>query len=131
MRSNRNKNGGGVAIYIRSTIPYVKREDLLDDILEWLRIELRKRKSKPVFVCPWYRPPSAKIELFQNLENILEQIDYEDKDIIFTGNLNCNLLEQVKNQATCKLLNVLDIFKLQQLNIYKLQPELLIIPRPC
>ena len=65
IRSDRNRYGGGVAIYIRTIIPYIIRKDLLQDTLELLCIEVRKPKSKPVLISTWYRPPSAKIELFQ------------------------------------------------------------------
>ena len=92
--------GGGVAIYIRTIIPYIIRKDLLQDTLELLCIEVRKPKSKPVLISTWYRPPSAKIELFQKFENFLKLIDNEDKDIIIIGDLNCNFIEHTQNQAT-------------------------------
>ena len=100
IRSDRNRYGGGVAIYIRTIIPYIIRKDLLQDTLELLCIEVRKPKSKPVLISTWYRPPSAKIELFQKFENFLKLIDNEDKDIIITGDLNCNFIEHTQNHAT-------------------------------
>ena len=114
VRSDRNRYGGGVAIYIRTIIPYIIRKDLLQDTLELLCIEVRKPKSKPVLISTWYRPPSAKIELFQKFENFLKLIDNEDKDIIITGDLNCNFSEHTQNQATSKLIDIIDIFQLQQ-----------------
>ena len=66
IRSDRNRNGGGVAMYIRTVIPYIIRKDLSQDTLELLSIEVKKPKSKPLFISTWYRPPSAKIELFEN-----------------------------------------------------------------
>ncbi|CAB4037673.1 RNA-directed DNA polymerase from transposon BS, partial [Paramuricea clavata] len=95
-------------------IPYIVREDLLQDTLELLCIEVRKPKSKPVLISTWYRPPSAKIELFQKFENFLKLIDNEDKDIIITGYLNCNFIEHTQNQATSKLIDIIYIFQLQQ-----------------
>ena len=114
IRSDRNRYGGGVAIYIRTVIPYVIRKDLLQDTLELLSIEVRKSKSKPVLISTWYRPPSAKIELFQMFENFLKLIDNEDKGIIITGDLNCNLIDHIPNPATSKLIDIIDIFQLQQ-----------------
>ena len=98
IRSDRNRYGGGVAIYIRTIIPYIIRKDLLQDTLELLCIEVRKPKSKPVLISTWYRPPSAKIELFQKFENFLKLIDDEDKDIIITGDLNCNFIEHTQTK---------------------------------
>ena len=34
IRSDRNRNGGGVAMYIRTVIPYIIRKDLSQDTLE-------------------------------------------------------------------------------------------------
>ena len=94
IRSDRNRNGGGVAMYIRTVIPYIIRKDLSQDTLELLSIEVKKPKSKPLLISTWYRPPSAKIELFEKFENFLKLIDNEDKDIIITGDLN--LLSMLK-----------------------------------
>ena len=114
IRSYRNRNGGGVAMYIRTVIPYIIRKDLSQDTLELLSIEVKKPKSKPLLISTWYRPPSAKIELFEKFENFLKLIDNEDKDIIITGDLNCNLTEHAQNHATSKLIDIIDIFQLQQ-----------------
>ena len=67
-----------------------------------------------MLISTWYRPPSAKIELFQKFENLLKLIDNEEKDIIITGDLNCNFIEHTQNQATSKLIDIIDIFQLQQ-----------------
>ena len=112
--SDRNRNGGGVAMYIMTVIPYIIRRDLSQDILELLSIEVKKPKSKPLFISTWYRPQSAKIELFQKFENFLKLIDNEDKDIIITEDLNCNLIQHAQNHATSKLIDIIDIFQLQQ-----------------
>ena len=101
-------------MYVRTVIPYIIRKDLLQDPLELLCIEVKKPKSKPLFISTWYRPPSAKIELFQKFENFLKLIDNEDKDIIITEDLNCNLIEHAQNHASSKLIDIIDIFQLQQ-----------------
>ena len=101
---------GGSQFILRNNIPYIKRDDLLQDALELLCIEIRKPKSKTLLV--W--PPSSKIELFKSFENFLEQIDDENKDIVITGNPKCNLIEQGRSQATLKLQDIMDIFKLRQ-----------------
>ena len=114
LRSDRNRNGGGVAMYIRTVTTYIIRKDLSQDTLELLNIEVNKAKSKPLLISTWYRPPSAKIKLFEIFENFLKLIDNEDKDIIITGDLNCNLIEHAQNHATSKLIDIIDIFQLQQ-----------------
>ena len=101
-------------MYIRTVIPYIIRKYLIQDTLELLCIEVKKLKSKPPLISTWYRPPSAKIELFQKFENFLKLIDNEDKDIIITGDLNCNLFKHAQNHATSELIDIIDIFQLQQ-----------------
>ena len=59
IRQDRNRNGGGVAIYLRNNISYVKRsDDLISEHAEPLCLEIKKPKSKPI-VSTWYRPPDS------------------------------------------------------------------------
>ena len=114
VRRDRNRSGGGVAMYIRSHIPYIVRKDLMTDSLELICVEIKKLKSKPLLITTWYRPPNSSIELFSDFENFLELLEDENKEIVITGDLNCNLLEQNKNLPTFKLLDVVDVYQLQQ-----------------
>jgi exonuclease III len=68
VRRDRNRNGGGVAIYSRNNIPYVERSELIPENVEALCLEIRKPKSKPVLVSIWYRPPDSNIELLECLK---------------------------------------------------------------
>ena len=54
VRLDRNRNGGGVAMYIRKNIPYIIRQDLAFHALELICIEIRKPKSKPLLIATWY-----------------------------------------------------------------------------
>ena len=51
VRLDRNRSGGGVAIFIRENISYIIRQDLVIDALELLCIEVRKQKSKPFLIA--------------------------------------------------------------------------------
>ena len=62
VRNDRNRNGGGVAIYIRSVINYQERHDLEDEHLESITVEISKPKSKPFLINAWYRPPDTPFE---------------------------------------------------------------------
>ena len=64
IKRNRNRNGGGVPIYIRKDIPYISCKDLTPDVLELICIEINKPKSKLIFIAIWYRPPNSNIDLF-------------------------------------------------------------------
>ena len=92
VRRDRNRNGGGVAIYLRNNIPYVERSDLIPENVEALCFEIRKPKSKPVLVSTWYRPPDSNIELLECFEKFLKKLDDENKEIetfslTFTANV--------------------------------------------
>ena len=60
VRRDRNRYGGGVAIYLRSNIPYTVRENLMPENMEIICLEINKPKSKPVFISTWYRPPDSE-----------------------------------------------------------------------
>ena len=77
--------------------------------LELICAKIKKPKSKPLLITTWYRPPNSNIELFSEFENFLELLEDENKEIIITGDLNCDLLEQNKNLPTSKLLDLVDV----------------------
>ena len=60
-RLDPNRNGGGVAMFVRKSIP----QDQVNDALELLCIQVRKIKKKPLLnASTWYRPPSCSHDLF-------------------------------------------------------------------
>ena len=80
IRLDRNRNGGGVAIYIRTSSNYIKRSDLLPDNIEAICIDIQKCKSKPFSVIACYRPPNFNPEAFYtSLQSVIEKIDYNCK----------------------------------------------------
>ena len=56
-------------------------------------MEISRPNSKPFLVSSWYRPPNSKIEMFHYFEEFLKLADIENKQLIITKDLNCNLLE--------------------------------------
>ena len=49
-----------------------------------------------------------------NLECFLHELDNDNKEIIFTGDLNCDLLSDVYQAHTHKLTELLNIHQLEQ-----------------
>ena len=95
VKTDRIRNGGGVAFYVAQSLTYVNRQDLLShEDLEILTVEIKKPKSKPFLVTTWYRPPDSKVEIFDKFESYLLKLDQEDKESIIMGDTNCNLLSQ-------------------------------------
>ena len=63
IRRDRSKNGGEVCtIYLRSSINYNIRNDLIPTELDAVYIEIIKPHSKPFLVTTVYRPPNSSAE---------------------------------------------------------------------
>lgn len=115
-RNDRNRNGGGVAMYIsrNSGFTYKARKDLMPPELEIIVIEMKKPKAKPTIVIAWYRPPGSLMKLFDHVESILEQVEHEDKNVLLMGDVNCDLLAKNPHCYTIKMKEVSENFHLQQ-----------------
>ena len=90
-RNDRNANGGGVAIYVKDTLPEPKIKQNCDNI-ELLSLEIKQQKARPFFFVCWYRPPTSGVDeaAFENLRESLGDLDKEGKEIILVGDTNCD-----------------------------------------
>lgn len=118
VRKDRNRHGGGVAIYIRNSINYKVRDELMQDNLETITVEICKPKSKPFLINCWYRPPDTTLELFNMYEELIKKMDSENKEVILIGDFNCDW-SQVNNgnakPQTNKLFEIAKIFQFEQM----------------
>ena len=84
-----NKTGGGVGIYIADHLKYKTRTDLtsiVENTIESLFIEIITAVGKNIIVGVIYRPPSNKIDSFENeMNEILTKIDKKTKYAILWG----------------------------------------------
>jgi hypothetical protein len=113
IRKDRSRNGGGVCIYLRSSIKYKIRSDLISSDLEAVCVEITKPHSRPFIV-----PPNASSDFFDHFEKLIKQIDDEDKEMYLMGDLNCDMLKKEKlsnNMPTKKLNSVYELYQLSQL----------------
>ena len=78
IRKDRNRNGGGVAIYVRGSINYKVRVDLMPRELEIITVEILKPRAKSFLINSWYRPADAPLEVFDEYETCLQTMDLED-----------------------------------------------------
>ena len=101
--------------HIRDVIPYTNRADLIPVNAEAICLEVKKPKAKPVLISTWYRPPGSNMEFFNDFENFIKVIDNENKEIIITGDFNCDMLDSnYRNNNSKRLDDLLDIYQLQQ-----------------
>ena len=115
IRKDRNRNGGGVAIYVRSSINYKVQVDLMPRELEIITVEILKPRAKSFLINTSYRPPHAPLDVFDEYEKCLQTMDLEDLEIISTGDFNCDWLRQNEKIQTKKLVEITETLQLQQI----------------
>ena len=118
----RTCRGGGVSVYIRDSVRYTRRCDLPENNLELICIEIKPLKCRPFLVVAWYRPPNDPVASFDKLEQILNFLDREDKEIILIGDTNCDFSQHNKEQPldnnnTKHICNIYELFSFKQLSI--------------
>ena len=117
IRKDRSRNGGGVCIYLRNSINYIIRQDLISSELEAVCVEIIKPHSRPFLVTTIYRPPNASSEFFDHFEKLIKAIDDENKEMYILGDLNCDMLKTDKdsNFPTKKIKTLYELYQLSQL----------------
>ena len=112
-RKDRNRFGGGVAIYIHTAIQFTLREDLKDLDLETLTVELNLPFIKPIVLTTLYRP-EGPVEVFNRIESMVSNIVGNNKEFILMGDLNCDLLSGTATR-TKHLVQIYNTYGLQQI----------------
>ena len=103
--------GGGVALYIKYTIPYTERKDLVPDNLEMICVEINRQHSRPFLITTWYRPPNSELDIFNNFELFLFKCDVENKELIIVGDLNCDVNKVPPHSQTHKLQTLSSLYQ--------------------
>jgi hypothetical protein len=91
IRKDRQSNGGGLIIYVRSDIVCERMVKFEKDDLEMIWLKIRHGKQNPFLLGYVCRPPSATQDWLVRLENTMEQIVIENTEIIqiiLLGDLN-------------------------------------------
>ena len=115
IRKDRNRFGGGVVLYVRDTISFSDRKDIIPDGLEMVCIELNLPYNKSLLISTWYRPPNSHMNIFDYWAGFLSKCDNEDKELILIGDLNCNVSKNVPHAHTCKLQFLCSLYQIDQL----------------
>ena len=90
VQNDRHRNGGGVVLYIRNSINFKIRHDLMMDSLE-LSVEIFKPKVKSfIIINKWYRPPNSLIDIVHEFELCIHKMDTENREIILIVDFNCD-----------------------------------------
>ena len=93
-RLDRNKNGGGVMIFIRETISSKKLEKhIFPNDVESIFVELNFRKCKWLLCGTYHRPSQSYEYFFNNLDKALDTYSRYDK-VFLVGDFNIEISEQ-------------------------------------
>ena len=97
----KNKQGGGVSLYIKKSYQFRERFDLAtndNDVIESQVIELTA-KPKNILIGIINRPPNGKLEEFKEcLSNLLQTLDLGNKKCFLMVNFNLDLLKSDENE---------------------------------
>lgn len=112
IRKDRNRKGGGVCLYIKTSLAFNQRNDLEIEELEAIWCEILLPKTKPIVVGCCYRPPKQSnfLELLE--ENILK-FSY-DAEIIILGDMNICLHKKIGHMYK-KYVNILKMYGMEQM----------------
>ena len=91
-----NSGKGGVAIYVNNQYNSFEREDLKkkDNDYETVWIEIKNNKSKNIICGCIYRHPRYDMSGFQQyMNNTLQKINSENKEIYLAGDFNTDFLK--------------------------------------
>ena len=117
--TNKNRDvgtHGGITIYIKDVIPFIRRTDLEVNELQCIWLEINFPNTKSFLFSVWYRPPSTSKFLPTNfnelLRNSLIKVSSENKEMILTGDFNINY-QKVDDNGELK--SIFTLFQLKQI----------------
>ena len=96
-RNDRNRDGGGVCMYVRNDIAFNHRKDINHKKIESVFVELNLPKCKPILVSTLYRPPKHHT-FYSDLEECFQlcNFDITKYESIWLGDYNTNVLVKAK-----------------------------------
>lgn len=115
IRKRQVRHGGGVCIYLCSSINYKIRDDFIPSELEGVCVEIIKAHIRPFLVTTIYRPPNSANNFIENIKKFVKTIDDENKVIYILGDFNCNILKTECDTATKNLKSFCDLYQMSQL----------------
>ena len=89
LRSDRNKNGGGVACYIKNNIAHNRHSNISENI-ENIVLDILLPKSKPIIMGIIYRPPN-QVDFIDHFNNALGKLPFQSNEIYLLRDFNIYL----------------------------------------
>ena len=116
LRSDRtNGKGGGIAVFVKGSLSIIRRVDLEQQFPgECILLEILLPKAKGILFGTFYRPPS-QTDFMNPFRDVLESASAENKELIVTGDFNCDFLVKSCSKETRELKEIFRNFGLTQL----------------
>ena len=89
IRNDRGNQGGGVAMFIRDSIPYKRIFKYDKPELETLWVQINTIEGK-LLICCCYRPPDKSV-FWSDFTNVLDDVKSDINNILILGDLNADL----------------------------------------
>lgn len=101
-RRDRGSAGGGVVVYVKSSIPHEHCPSLNPHpSLEALWVKIIHAHTKPLLLCCVYRPPSATVDYYDTMIDHFTDVTIDENDFIILGDFNFNYsLTELKFQPS-------------------------------
>jgi exonuclease III len=95
-RRDRKKEGGGIIVYVRKSVPKYRLRVRSENI-ESILMDIQVGQQHITLVCA-YKPPSISNLMFANeMSTILDKAISNIPNVICLGNLNCDILHPLQN----------------------------------
>lgn len=96
-RKDRNRHGGGVAVYVSDRLVAQRCPDFEDKEIELIWLKLSWAKSNIYLACT-YRPPNSQASYWEKLSNSLAKVlDIGTAEVFLVGDLNNNYYENIND----------------------------------
>ena len=117
LRNGRTRGGGGIAVFIRSNVPFMREKKLENSTgTETLAVRVKLAKSWTTAVG-LYRPPSLiKSTWRPELQNILETVAMNSESVFCLGDFHCDMLDLNRPPKDGRdLADIMDVFDFENL----------------
>ena len=109
IRLDRNRHGGGVAIYFKQNVPFIERSDLIIPNVEAVWAEINLCNKKVLVGCFYIHP---RFQDWNLVELAIEQALQSCPNLMLLGDFNENMLDHRKCN---NIRNILNMYHLNQI----------------
>ena len=102
IRKDRNRKGGGVALFIKQGI-VANKVSILNNSLEYISVRIYEKNKHNINLCIVYRPPNQN-SFIDIITEDFKVFESNKNEIIILGDLNINVLYQNQNVLNRKSL---------------------------